>query len=47
MLPIHWLPQALDELYEIVTYIGQFSPRAAEKLQNRIETSVLPLANFP
>jgi len=47
MLPIHWLPQALDELHEIVTYIGQFSPRAAEKLQNRIETSVLPLANFP
>jgi len=42
-----WLPQALDELHEIITYIGQFSPLAAEKLQHRIESSVLPLANFP
>jgi len=47
MLPIRWLPQALEDLHEIVLYIGQSNPLAAEKAQNRIESSVLSLSNLP
>jgi len=47
VLPIRWLPQALDELHEIVTYIGQSSLLAADKFHRHVESSVLPLTSFP
>jgi len=47
MLPIHWSARALDELDDIVAYIAQFNPDAAERLHIRIESVVLPLANNP
>jgi len=47
MLPIHWSARAIDELDEIIAYISRFNPDAAERLQMRIESVVLPLAEHP
>jgi len=46
-LPIHWNATALDDLDEIVAYIAQFDRSAAIRLQERLESAVLPLALYP
>lgn len=47
MLPICWNARALDELNAIAGYIAQFNLIAAERLQELIEASILPLSEHP
>ena len=47
MLPIHWRAQARSNMMELIRYIAQEDPRAARKMKDRIESSVLPLSEHP
>jgi len=47
MLPVVWAKSAREDLTEIVDYISDFNPGAAEQLRERIETVVLPLSEHP
>lgn len=47
MLPIRWSEAALDDLDRITSYIAGSNPIAAFKLQERIETAVMPLSAYP
>lgn len=47
MLPIRWNARALDKLVELIAYIAERNPGAAEQLQDRIETSLLPASEHP
>jgi len=47
MLPVIWTPSARDDLAEIVDYISDDNPAAAFRLQDRLETVVLPLSENP
>lgn len=47
MLPIRWNARALDKLDELIAYIAERSPSAAEELQDRIEAAVLPASEHP
>ncbi|SHI18595.1 type II toxin-antitoxin system RelE/ParE family toxin [Pollutimonas bauzanensis] len=47
MLKISWLSTATDDLAEIITYIAERSPKAARNLKERIQDSVLPVADHP
>jgi len=47
MLPIRWRATALDDLDRLVGYIAQFNPSAAQALQDRIESVILPLSEHP
>jgi toxin ParE1/3/4 len=47
MLPIRWNAAALDDLDTIISYIAQYNADAAEALQDRIESAVLPLSDHP
>jgi len=47
MLPLIWTPRAQSDLLEIIRYIGEFNPGAAERLKTRLETVVLPLSEHP
>jgi len=47
MLPVIWTQQAKDDLFDIIRYIGEVNPTAAERLQHRLETIVLPLSQHP
>lgn len=47
MLPLIWLPKALDGLEEIIFYIEVRNPQAARKLRQRIEQVVELLPAHP
>jgi len=47
MLPVIWTPSARNDLAEIIDYISDVNPAAAFRLQERLETAVLPLAEQP
>jgi len=47
MLPIIWTPEAREDVEEILDYISDVNPAAAERLRIRFETVVLPLSEFP
>lgn len=47
MLPIRWNARALDKLDELIAYIADRNPVAAEQLQERIETVILPASEHP
>ena len=47
MLQIVWSRVALDDLESIARFVAQHDENAAEKLQRRIEESVLPVAHHP
>jgi toxin ParE1/3/4 len=47
MLTIVWSSKALNDLDEIVAYIGARNRTAALNLADRIEESVIPAAQFP
>jgi toxin ParE1/3/4 len=47
MTVILWSTEALDELNELMAYVGERNPVAARKLYAQIEASVLPLASWP
>jgi plasmid stabilization system protein ParE len=47
MLPIRWSAAALDDLEELVGYIAHFDVGAAQALQDRIESVILPLSTHP
>ncbi len=47
MLPIRWSAAALDDLEELVGYIALFDVAAAQAIQDRIESVVLPLSRHP
>ncbi len=44
---IHWALNALDDLETIVSYIEQYSPRAAHQLEHDIVHSAEQLPNHP
>ncbi len=47
MLPLIWLPKALDGLEEIIAYVEVRNPEAAQKLRQRIEQVVELLPEHP
>lgn len=47
MLPIIWKQTALDELAEIISYVAEENPDAAERLQDKIKSAILPAAELP
>jgi toxin ParE1/3/4 len=47
MLPVIWLPGAGDDLERILDYIAEQNPSAAIRLKERIEASVILLAEHP
>jgi len=47
MLPIVWLASARDDLRQIITYIAHENPSAARNMKQRLEASVLPVAEHP
>jgi len=47
MLPVIWTTSARDDLAEIIDYISDVNPAAALRLQDRLETVVLPLSEHP
>lgn len=47
MTAIVWSELALDELNDLVSYVGERNPTAADALFERIESSVTVLANWP
>lgn len=47
MLPIRWSALALDRLDRLIRDIATFNPMAAEALQDRIGSAVLPLSEHP
>lgn len=47
MLPIVWAADAENDLAEIVSFVGQRNPLAAEKLWILLHDSVLPLSDHP
>jgi len=47
MIPIIWTAEAREDVEEILDYISDENPAAAERLRVRFETVVLPLSEFP
>lgn len=47
MLPIVWSANAEDDIAEIILFVGERNPLAAEKLWNLLYDSVLPLSEHP
>jgi toxin ParE1/3/4 len=47
MTAIIWSELALEELDALVSYVGERNPQAADALYERIESSVMLLANWP
>ncbi|WP_119679308.1 type II toxin-antitoxin system RelE/ParE family toxin [Indioceanicola profundi] len=47
MLPIIWSPAARRKLDQIIGFILERNPTAAEELLERLETSVLPASSYP
>lgn len=47
MLPIVWAVAAEDDLAEIIRFVGERNPLAAEKLWNLLHDSVLSLSEHP
>ena len=47
ILPIVWSEPALEQLDDIVAFIGQRDEAAAWRLQERIEHAVEPAASYP
>ena len=56
MLPLFWLPEARQDLHEIIDYISDRNPAAAGRIGDRIEHAadrlpdhpyIHPLAAFP
>jgi plasmid stabilization system protein ParE len=47
MLPIVWAVDAEDDLAEIIRFVGERNPLAAEKLWNLLHDSVLSLSEHP
>jgi toxin ParE1/3/4 len=47
MLPVFWHPQAEADLPEIIDYIAERNPMAAEHLFERMQNSVWPLSEHP
>ena len=47
MLPIVWSVNADDDLAEIILFVGERNPLAAEKLWHLLHDSVLPLSDHP
>lgn len=46
-MKIRYTPRALAELDSISTYIAEWSPRSAEKVRRRLQSTVAKLALFP
>lgn len=47
MLPVVWRETARRQLAEIVAFIAEDNPAAARRLKERIESVVVPLAQYP
>lgn len=47
MLPVVWRETARRQLAEIVAFIAEDNPQAARRLKERIESVVVPLAQYP
>lgn len=47
MLPVVWREAARRQLAEIVAFIAEDNPPAARRLKERIESVVVPLAQYP
>jgi toxin ParE1/3/4 len=47
MLPIVWRSAARNDLRQIISYIARDNPMAARRMKERLEASVLPLAEHP
>jgi toxin ParE1/3/4 len=47
MLPIVWSADAEDDTAEIIRFVGERNPLAAEKLWDLLHDSVLPLSEHP
>lgn len=47
MLPIIWRSRARADLADIIRYIANENPQAARRLNERLESAVLPLAEHP
>lgn len=46
-LPVVWSPAARRKLRDIIDFVMERNPAAAEELLERIETSVLPASSHP
>jgi toxin ParE1/3/4 len=47
MLPLRWSARALEKLEALIGHIALSNPGAAETLQLRIESAILPLSRHP
>lgn len=47
MLPVIWSAPALDNLTDIVAFIADRNPSAAERIHQLIQDSILPAAEHP
>ena len=47
VLSVVWSADAEDDLAEIIQFIGERNPRAAERLWSLVSDSVLPLSDHP
>jgi len=47
MLPVVWSSKAEKDLTNIIKYVGERNPYAAERLANAIYTSTAPFAEHP
>lgn len=47
MLPIVWAVDAEDDLAEIIRFVAERNPTAAQRLWNVLHDSVLPVAEHP
>lgn len=47
MLTVNWRPQAIADLIDIVDYIEQDNPQAAQRMESLIRTAALDLSVMP
>lgn len=47
MLPIVWAVDAENDLAEIIRFVAEHNPTAAQRLWNVLHDSVLPVADHP
>ncbi|NWO09746.1 type II toxin-antitoxin system RelE/ParE family toxin [Chromohalobacter salexigens] len=46
-LLIHWHDGAIADLIELITYIAERDPQAAQRLRTRLEVAIASVAEYP
>lgn len=46
-MSIHWHDDAIADLLELITYIAERDPQAAQRLRTRLEAAVATVAEHP